>query len=74
MSLHVEQIVTGGYRPNCYVATNDGGDAEALEVSINRRADLTDELVAHPGHGPSMPREILLETANNAEIAWMNGQ
>ena len=46
-----------------------GGDAEALALSIDRLGKLPGELVAHPGHGPSMALGILLEKAKKAGIA-----
>lgn len=48
-----------------------GGNAEDLKFSITKLGDLPGELIAHPGHGLSMPLGDLLIMAKKAETAGM---
>ena len=43
-----------------------GGNAAALMGSVEKLAGLSGELMAHPGHGPSMAMGVLLEKARLA--------
>ena len=51
-----------------------GGDAEKLNLSIDKLRCLSGELIAHPGHGPSMPLGALLDMAKKAGTAGMKKQ
>lgn len=50
-----------------------GGDPDALAFSVDRLEKLSGALVAHPGHGPSMPLELLLAMAKKEGSIGVKG-